>query len=75
MFKRQTEYICCTSRQLGNLVARTLACYVEGFGFEVRTLGGEPTNFQNSPSSAVTQQPVDHMRHKAKGCLVLSVLC
>ena len=41
----------------------------------VQTQGGEPKNFQYRPSSAETQQPVDRMRRKARGCLVLSVLC
>ena len=35
----------------------------------------EPKNFQNRLSSAETQQPVDRMQRKARGCLVLSVLC
>ena len=41
----------------------------------VQTRGGEPRNFQYRLSSAETQQPVDRMRRKARGCLVLSVLC
>ena len=41
----------------------------------VQTPGGEPENFQTRLSSAETQQPVDRMRRKARGCLVLSVLC
>ena len=31
--------------------------------------------FQNWLSPAKTRQLVDRMRHKARGCLVLSVLC
>ena len=30
--------------------------------------------FKNLLSSAETQQPVNRMQHKARGCLVLSVL-
>ena len=41
----------------------------------VQTQDGEPKNFQYGLSSAETQQPVDRMRRKARGCLVLSVLC
>ena len=41
----------------------------------VQTTHGEPKNFQYRHSSAETQQPVDRMRRKARGCLVLSVLC
>ena len=41
----------------------------------VQTQGGEPKNFQYRLSSAETQQPVDRLRRKARGCLVLSVLC
>ena len=41
----------------------------------VHTQGGEPKNFQYRLSSAETQQSVDRMQHKARGCLVLSVLC
>ena len=42
---------------------------------QVWTPGGEPKNFQNCFSSAETRQPVNHMRCKARGCLLLSVLC
>ena len=35
----------------------------------VRSPGWEPKNFQNWPSSAETQQPVDRMRHRARGVL------
>ena len=41
----------------------------------VQSQGGEPKNFQYRLSSAESQQPVDRMRRKARGCLVLSVLC
>ena len=36
--------------------------------------GGKPKNFQNWFSSTETQQPLNCMRCKARGCLVLSVL-
>ena len=52
---------------------RIPACCTEG---RVQTLDGEPKNFQYRSLSAETQQPVDRMRHKARGCLlVLNVLC
>ena len=41
----------------------------------VQSRGGEPKNFQYRLSSAESQQPVDRMRRKARGCLVLGVLC
>ena len=41
----------------------------------VQSRGGEPKNFQYRLSSAGSQQPVDRMRRKARGCLVLGVLC
>ena len=44
-------------------------------GFKVQTLGGEPKNFQTWLSSAQTQQPIDCMLCKARGYLVLGVLC
>ena len=39
------------------------------------SLGWGAQEFSNLASSAETQQPVDRMRRKARGCLVLSVLC
>ena len=59
-------------RQLSGLVAERWPAALEAGG---QTLGGGPKNFQNRLSSAETQQPVDRMRRKARGCLVLSVLC
>ena len=35
----------------------------------VQTRSGEPKNFQYRLSSGETQQPVNHMRHKARGSL------
>ena len=60
------------NRQLsGPVVERWPAALKAG----VQTQVGEPKNFQYRLSSAETQQPVDRMRRKARGCLVLSVLC
>ena len=59
-------------RQLSGLVVeRRPAALKAG----VQTQGEEPKNFQYRLSSAETQQPVDRMRRKARGCLVLGVLC
>ena len=57
--------------QLSGLVVE---CSPAALKAEVQTRGGEPKNFQYRLSSAETQQPVDRMRRKARGCLVLSVL-
>ena len=57
-------------RQLSGLVVGMPGCAEGG--------GSNPwwgaQDFQYRTSSAETQQPVDRMRHKARGCLVLSVL-
>ena len=58
--------------QLSGLVVRMPACCAEGGGSNPG-LGAQ--DFQYRLSSAETQQPVDRMRRKARGCLVLSVLC
>ena len=60
------------SRQLSGLVVRMPACCAEGGGSNP---GWGTQDFQYRLSSAETQQPVDRMRRKARGCLVLSVLC
>ena len=60
------------TRQLSGLVVERWPAALEA---GVQTRGGEPMNFQYRLSSAETQQPVDRMRRKARGCLVLSVLC
>ena len=59
-------------KQLSGLVVERLPATLKA-GFQTR--GGEHKNFQYRLSSAETQQPVDRMRRKARGCLVLSVLC
>ena len=59
-------------RQLSGLVVEHLPAALKA---GVQTQGREPKNFQYRLSSAETQQPVDRMRRKARGCLVLSVLC
>ena len=58
--------------QLSGLVVE---CQPAALKAGVQAPDGKPKNFQHRLSSAETQQPVDHMRHKATGCLVLSVLC
>ena len=59
-------------RQLNGLVVRMSACCAEGRGSN--PVWGAQV-FQCRLSSAETQQPVDRMQHKARVCLVLSVLC
>ena len=59
-------------RQLGGLIVEHRPAALK---ILVQTTGGEPKNFQTWLSSAETQQPVDRKRRKARGCLVLSVLC
>ena len=58
--------------QLSGVVVRMPACCAEGGGSNP---GWGAQDFQYRLSSAETQQPVDRMRRKARGCLVLSVLC
>ena len=60
------------TRQLSGLVVRMPACCAEGGGSNP---GWGAQDFQYRLSSAETQQPVDRMRRKARGCLVLSDLC
>ena len=64
--------MCLKLRQLSGLVVERLPAVLK---VGVQTWGGEPKNFQYRLSSAETQQSVDRMRRKARGCLVLSVLC
>ena len=67
------SYSLCWSRQLIVVVAKIAGLlYWRSW---VRTPGKEPKNFQNWLSSAENHQPDDRMQHKARGCLVLSVLC
>ena len=54
--------------QLNDLVVE---CQPAALKMGVQTLDGEPKNFQYRLLSTETLQPVDHMRHKAGGCLVL----
>ena len=58
--------------QLNDLVVE---CQPAALKMGVQTLDGEPKNFQYRLLSTETRQPVDRMRHKARGCLILSALC
>ena len=59
-------------RQLSGLVVE---CQPAALKAGVQTQDGEPTNFQYRLSSGETKPPDNRIQHKAKGCLVLSVLC
>ena len=73
-FAHSESQVLCKSRhrRLSGLVVRVPACCAEGGGLNPEW-GAQ--DFQYRLSSAETQQPVDRMRRKARGCLVLSVLC
>ena len=60
------------TRQLSGLVVESRPAVLKAW---VQIRGGEPKNFQNWLSSAETKQPVDRMQHKARGNVVLDVLC
>ena len=69
----KVEKIEASLRQLSGLVAESRPAALKAF---VQTLGWKPKNFQTWLSSAETQQPVNSMRCKVRGCLVLfGVLC
>ena len=59
-------------RQLSGLVVERWPAALEAGGSNP---GWGAQEFSIRLSSAETQQPVDRMRRKARGCLVLSVLC
>ena len=58
----------------GLLNGLVVECRPASLKASVQTLDGEPKNLQYHLSSAETQHPVDRIRHKARGCLVVSVL-
>ena len=60
---------------IGQFSGLLVECWPTALKAGVQTEDGEPKNFQYGLSSAEIQQPVDCMRRKARGCLVLSVLC
>ena len=60
---------------IGKFSGLLVECWPTATKAGVQTQDGGPKNFQYCLSSARTRQSVDRMRSKARGFLVLSVLC